>query len=157
MDRIYIEDVAESIRRTLSLEVPICANDLQQSIINNLRSMQMKEDARLLIRNKKDFTIEYREGMASEDVLFAIAYEIGHICLHLLNDDATISERTKFSKEQEADAREFAVSFLMPVDVFITKCKEYHNNRTVNVSKVAEYFHVSPRLVSIRGSEIGIW
>lgn len=157
MDRIYIEDVAESIRRTLSLEVPICANDLQQSMINNLRSMQMEEDARLLIRNKKDFTIEYREGMASEDVLFAIAYEIGHVCLHLLNDDATISEQTKFSKEQEVEAREFAVSFLMPVDAFIAKCKEYHTDRTVNVSKVAEYFHVSPRLVSLRGSEIGIW
>lgn len=169
----YIDKVAEITRELMGLSGPIKLSSLCRVIEEKLGGRCIEVDGSELnvdavIRtsdngNDSLFIIEYKKDMPKTRILFSVAHELGHLFLHLLEEDghlrpSTTMERNMMSSESELNANEFAAAFLMPETDFIIQCEECKNeNGKVNLTKVANYFNVSVQAAIVRGSVIGVW
>ena len=166
--RKNIDIAADIVRNILSLKVPISVSDLC-SVINEklpgccMADSKLPVDAEIKpIEQGKRFEIKYRADKPDTRILFSIAHEMGHLVLHLLNQDGTLREnevlqRNRERSEKELVANEFAAAFLMPEDEFIEKCRKHMDGNKVNVTKVAKDFNVSVQAATVRGNVLELW
>lgn len=168
INRNHISAVADIVRDRLGLQAPIALDTLRDVITQKLpgRCISMTEDrldadAQIRTLDKTSFEIRYLDDRPATRTLFSISHELGHLFLHLLKEDGTLRQavcnRDLAQNHQEAEANEFAAVFLMPEEEFISKCHEHAHEDKINVTKVAEYFNVSVRAATVRGSVLGLW
>ncbi len=63
-----------------------------------------------------------------------------------------------YTQEQEAMANEFALALLMPERAFREQVVLHDNNDgTVNTKAIAEHFHVTIGMASLRGQRLGLF
>ncbi|MCD7990274.1 MAG: ImmA/IrrE family metallo-endopeptidase [Clostridia bacterium] len=173
--RQSIWSVADVVRKALCLPTPMCLDDL----FNAIRSLggecisvgdddSLDFEARIMAINSSDldckFKIEYVKDKPDTRILFSIAHELGHLFLHLLQQDGTFKtdillHRSSDSSYQELEANEFAAALLMPAEKFVNACQDYasKNSNQVNIGIIADYFNVSNQTATVRGSILQIW
>ncbi len=173
-DTRYIDKIAGITRKALGLRAPIELSSLCKVIEEKLagkceevESFKLNVDALIKTADECNsnalFTIKYRNDMPKTRVLFSVAHELGHLFMHLLEEDGTlkqsaIMERNLMTSESELEANEYAAAFLMPEDDFIIQCDNYKNEEDkVNVTSVAKFFNVSVQAATIRGNVLGLW
>lgn len=146
---------ADQVRDIMGLKIPISLDDMKRAISNidgRCIEMNIQTDA-IVVANDKlrkgRFIILYSKETNSSRILFSIACELGHLFLHLLNDDGTIAPETEDSRlsldvNKEFESVEFAGEFLMPAHQFKDACNRMSNEN------VAEYFNISNSSVVAR-------
>ena len=95
---------------------------------------------------------------------FTIAYNLGHIFLHmgyrtdfLLWNKIIINKQYKFiSSRQEKQSEYFALSLLMPKNIFLKIFYKYSDDDTVDMTEIANYFNVSISQSRRRASFLGL-
>lgn len=171
IDRQYINEVANIVRKQLQLEPPITLDKILEAVerlggrYEPVEENSMNVEAQIStpkVSEDYEFIIKYLQGKSENRVLFSVAHELGHLVLHLLQDDGTLEKsevyaRSKDSSQKELEANEFAAALLMPENDFIAKCKEFMVENKVNVTKVAEYFNVSNQAATVRGNVLKLW
>lgn len=169
VNREYVDAVAAMVKTALELNTPITLDDLCEKINNKLpgscipkKAGELDVDAQIKTRdNKGSFDLEYLENKPDTRILFSIAHELGHLFLHLLEDDGTLKpevcRRDLAYNQKEWEANEFAAAFLMPEEEFVFKCKEVLQDNKVNVTKIANYFNVSVQAATVRGNVLDLW
>ena len=168
INRKNIDTAADIVRNSLSLQVPIAVSELC-SVINGKLPGNCQADTELTVdaEIKPDdqgqrFEVRYQSNKPETRILFSIAHELGHLFLHLLNQDGTLKtgevcQRNMDWNEKELEANEFAAAFLMPEEEFIEKCLKYMDGNKVNVTKVAQDFNVSVQAAIVRGDVLELW
>lgn len=169
VNRDYVDAVANIVRNTLALNVPITLSSLCTAVEEKLpgrcvpkEDCELAVDAQVVTSDRNCFEIHYLSARPDTRKLFSISHELGHLFLHLLKKDGSLEtgavcQRDMAQTRQELEANEFAAALLMPEDEFVGKCREYRNENRVNLTKVAEYFKVSVQAATVRGSVIGLW
>lgn len=168
-NREYVDAVADMVKQALELNIPITSDDLCQKINSRLPGKcipkkigELDVDAQIrTLDDNKSFNLEYLEDKPKTRILFSLAHELGHLFLHLLENDGTfkkaICHRDLRYNKEEWEANEFAAALLMPEEEFVLKCKEYMNCNIVNITKVAYYFNVSVQAATVRGNVLNLW
>ncbi len=164
-----IDLVADYVRNSLSLNIPISLHTLCQAIEEKLSgncipqtSDELAVDAQIVTLDEYRFCINYLSDRPETRILFSISHELGHLFLHLLEKDGKLKEHSVCQRDmtktrQEYEANEFAAVFLMPEDEFISKCWENMSENKINITKVANYFKVSVQAATVRGNVLGLW
>lgn len=166
--RKNIDIVADLVRNFLSLTVPISVEGLCDAVNEKLPGQcsptkDLRVDAEIKTNAGTDqFVIRYLPDKPETRILFSIAHELGHLFLHLLDDNGKIMFNEGFQRnmektEQELEANEFAAAFLMPDDRFVEVCRKNLKGQKVNVTKVADAFNVSVQAATVRGNVLGLW
>lgn len=172
IDRVYINRAADLVRSALSLTLPITKEQLFEAV-NGLggecvpvSKSDIKDEAQISTPSDGAtplFTIKYIDTKPEKRILFSIAHELGHLFLHLLDDDGKISKeevlarRTRDTSKEELEANEFAAALLMPEEAFVIKCREVMSENKINLSIMAEAFNVSIQAATVRGNVLGLW
>lgn len=168
IERKNVDIAADIVRNALSLKTPISVSDLKHVISEQLPGRcvpdsQLSVDAEIrTIEAGKKFEVRYQEEKPDTRMLFSIAHELGHLFLHLLNQNGTLKEtgalqRSMAWNEEELEANEFAAAFLMPEDEFVESCRRHVQGNRINITKVAEDFNVSVQAATVRGNVLGLW
>lgn len=115
------------------------------------------------------FIIECPKKLNTDEgnVRFAIAHEIGHLFLHMLQFDGngayTINGNFYRGKDNssltEWEAEEFAAAFLMPKNVFQMEVDSVWADDDIEnkISELAKKFGVPFKSIITRGKGLGIW
>lgn len=167
IDRKNIDTAADIVRNSLALKIPLSVSDLCSAIKDKLPGdckpdTELSVDAEIKVDQGQQFEVKYQSNKPDTRILFSIAHELGHLFLHLLNQDGTLKtdavwQRNMAWTEQELEANEFAAAFLMPEDEFIEKCRKHMDGSKVNVTKVAKDFNVSVQAATVRGNVLELW
>lgn len=171
INRIYINKAADIVRTSLSLQLPITKVQLFDAIKSlggeciPVKIGDIKNEAQISTPGedeKHSFTIKYVDEKPEKRVLFSIAHELGHLFLHLLDNDGKLIQKELFARnttstQKELEANEFAAALLMPEDAFVLKCRDIRDENGINITKVAEYFNVSVQAATVRGNVLGLW
>lgn len=168
----FINDLANEIRKENNIEVPI--KDMwkvAESLGGYVRSQHafIEEDWHpgTIKRIDKDrFVIKIdRYFFEEKEQNFDIAYELGHLYLHMgyqvlpdLWEEQPEDEYICFDKkEQKYQAHEFAHAFLMPEKEYINVVNEnIEEDGRINIKNVAKYFNVSVPTATNRGKRLGV-
>ena len=112
------------------------------------------------------FVIRINEDNVKMRQRFSIAYELGHLFLHmryfsdkwdsLQNGEKYNWELGSYSVKEE-EANEFAGAFLMPEQLFIKKAIETGSESRCSLDRIAEFFNVSVSDAFYRGRNLGLW
>lgn len=169
VNRNYVDKVADIVRNNLALQVPMTLDSLLAAVSGKLpgkcvpkSEQELKVDAQIITLGEESFEIHFLEDRPDTRKLFSISHELGHLFLHLLEKDGrlrtgAVCQRDMAQTRQEMEANEFAAALLMPEEEFVDKCREYRTGNRINLTKVAEYFHVSVQAATVRGNVIGLW
>ena len=65
--------------------------------------------------------------------------------------------RKVFTAQEEYEANEFAMAFLMPKNEFLEIAEKYLENNIYDCNKIAEYFDVELHIAIKRGQSLGIF
>ena len=166
----FINDLANEVREENNIEVPI--KDMwkvAESLGGYVRSKHafIEEDWHpgTVKRIDKDrFVIKIdRYFFEEEKQNFDIAYELGHLYLHMgykvlpdLWEAQPEDEYICFDKDKQKDqAYEFAHAFLMPEKEYIKVVNEnIEEDGRINIKNVAKYFNVSVPAATNRGKRL---
>lgn len=168
--KVYINKVADSVRSTFDVGVPIdnidcLVNQLGGSIVEK-PGLDPLYDGTIKKVGDSSFEIAIFPRQSRETRNFTIAYELGHLFLHM---GYLISEETwhQYGKsgqcgqfahfgtdEQEYQANAFAAALLMPQKEFNDKIDEHTSGNFVDMDKVANDFHVSIAMATNRGRSL---
>lgn len=125
-------------------------------------------DGRVRKINNSSFEIAVSPFQTTKRKNFAIAYELGHLFLHMgfktnkvkwdNQDNGAYCGVCKGvyrneSSDLEYDATTFALAFLMPRKLYKKQIDRYGNR--VDTRQLAEYFHVPVSFAFIRGFSLG--
>lgn len=171
IDRVYINKAADVVRSALSLTIPITRAQLFDAISSlegeciPVTRADIKDEAQISTLGDGEgclFTIKYVEEKPDKRILFSIAHELGHLFLHLLNDEGKIIQeevlaRNKNTSQEELEANEFAAALLMPEEAFVIKCREIMTENKISLTAIAEAFNVSIQAATVRGNVLGLW
>ena len=168
INRRNVDAAANIVRNALSLKVPISLSGLCSVIDEKLSGkcipdVKLSIDAEIRTNNEYPFfEVRYRVDKPETRILFSVAHELGHLFLHLLEQDgklkkAEVLQRNMSWSEEELEANEFAAAFLMPEEEFVEKCQEHLDENRINVTKVAKDFNVSVQAATVRGNVLGLW
>ena len=168
----FINDLANEIREENNIEIPIKNMwKVAESLGGYVRSKHafIEEDWHpgTVKRIDKDrFVIKIdRYFFEEEKENFDIAYELGHLYLHMgyqvlpdLWKEQPEDEYICFDKDKQKDqAYEFAHSFLMPEEEYIKAVNEnIEKDGRINIKNVAKYFNVSVPAATNRGKRLGV-
>lgn len=165
--RNMIETIAQLVRDKLQLSIPV---DMMLAVSNLggecVPVATTEYDAKIETINNSDFQfrINYAQDQIEERIRFSIAHELGHLFLHMLQQDGCLSPDTYFRGKQsnssfvEWEANEFAASLLMPKDEFVTFCMNKQNeDDSIDLDCVAKHFRVSKQAAYVRGSILNLW
>lgn len=166
-----IDLAADFVRNSLSLNAPVTLDELRKAIRERLNGRcnprnndELGVDAEIITscESEYNFEINYLSERPTTRILFSISHELGHLFLHLLEEDGNLRKDVTYQRDmtgtrQEYEANEFAAAFLMPEDIFISKCREYMEENRVNITKVADYFRVSVQAATVRGNVLDLW
>jgi len=171
--RNQINELVEAIREEANLSTPLSLEDLNQFVEElggtvNYDELDDDTDG-FIIRDENDFTITLNNANFASDERekFTLCHELGHLFLHMqyLDRDAwaeaenyqdTAYARNGYS-EEEYDAHEFAAALLMPKDEYKEVVSDNTNDeKTCNITAVAQHFGVSIEAASNRGKWLGV-
>ena len=168
----FINDLANEIREKNNIKVPI--KDMwkvAESLGGYVRSQHafIEEDWHpgTVKRIDKDrFVIKIdRYFFEEEKQNFDIAYELGHLYLHMgyqilpdLWEKQPEDEYICFDKDKQKDqAYEFAHAFLLPEEEYVRIVNEnIEEDGRINIKNVAKYFNVSVPAATNRGKRLGL-
>lgn len=171
--REHIRKIAEIIRKSLGLEVPISLETLQNSIeelggkIEFSSDMGEEKDAEIK-REGRDFVISINQNKFTTDERkkFTLAHELGHLYIHMNYANKEEWDKTEDYQdlayarlgysEDEFDAHEFAGSFLMPEEEYKDQIKKHTHNGLCDLKEIAKYFGVSLEAAKTRGKWLGV-
>ncbi len=121
-----------------------------------------EDNLRFIIESPKEL------NYTGPNTRFAIAHEIGHLFLHMLDfndndDDYKICGEFHRGKDgsslTEWEAEEFAAAFLMPQSIFQSEVDAVWADDTVEhkITELANKFGVPFKSIITRGKGLGIW
>ena len=166
--RQYINRLAQIVIDEYNISIPIVNIDEVVKSMNGVieESEEHNElyDGTISKIESDSFAIVVSQNQSSQRRNFTIAHELGHLFLHMgFRTDADVwSKQTgvyrRFgTSDQEYQANEFAAALLMPDDVYREVVDRYTTkDNYVEVSKVANYFHVSVAAATNRGRFLGV-
>ena len=158
INRRNVDAAANIVRNALSLKVPISLSGLCTVIDEKLSGkcipdVKLSIDAEIRTNNEYPFfEVRYRVDKPETRILFSVAHELGHLFLHLLEQDGKLKKAEVLQRNNE-----FAAAFLMPEEEFVEKCQEHLDENRINVTKVAKDFNVSVQAATVRGNVLGLW
>ena len=94
VNRDYVDKVADMVRNTLGLQVPMTLDSLLAAVSGKLpgrcvpkSEQELGVDAQIVTLGEESFEIHFLEGRPDTRKLFSISHELGHLFLHLLEKD----------------------------------------------------------------------
>lgn len=165
--RRYINDLAERVLEVYDISIPITNIEevvakmggtiVEEPEFDDLCDGTIKKDG------SNGFRIAISPYQSKQRKAFTIAHELGHLFLHMgfQTDHEKWSQQKETTyrrfglSEQEFQANEFAAALLMPKDRYLEVLMEYTEETSVDIQKVAEYFHVSVAAATNRGKFLG--
>lgn len=113
--------------------------------------------------DQNHFQIRIHPNLDASKRTFTILRELGHLFLHMgfgtspeVWKRQIVEEYKRFpTSEQLFQANEFAAAFLMPEDLFLEKVDAFAVGDRVDLSLVAESFHVTDAMARNRGRSLG--
>ncbi|OSM06746.1 ImmA/IrrE family metallo-endopeptidase [Magnetofaba australis] len=169
--RQIINEMADDIRESLGLSVPVDVRQAVAKLQGEIRELGFKEMAYEATVHKSDewgFRINLREGVSEVRERFSIAHELGHLFLHMgfgVNwekwntiEQGDNSVRTRYgATEAEYEANEFAGAFLMPQAQYLEVFDQHTDaEQRVDIKRVAQHFGVSEPAARLRGRWLGV-
>lgn len=165
---IFIDNLAEKIINAYNIQIPII--DMKEVIKSIGGRIMYKNNYYELINGNiikthdRKFDILLPILNKNSNNNFTIAYNLGHIFLHmgyrtdfLLWNKIIIDKQYKFiSSKQEKQSEYFALSLLMPKNIFLKIFCKYSDDNTVDMTEVANYFNVSISQSRRRASFLGL-
>lgn len=169
--RQYINELGEKLYRMLNLEPNFNINEVVENLggrlelVDNLGdvSARIEKISRNIPNNTEDFLITVSESDPLTRRRFSIAHELGHLFLHMdflddkkWNENNGVKDSIKYRyghSVEETEAHEFAASFLMPVEEFVSSYNELkmdNNSKEGIIRDIAQRFGVSESAASIR-------
>lgn len=97
--------------------------------------------------NKSQPVIWVNENMPNDRKRFTLAHEMGHLVMHLRNQDLDLDDN-----EMEKQANRFAAEFMLP---FIECKKDFFNLKFNDLSSLKYYWKMSKAAILYRAKEIG--
>lgn len=168
-NRNGIKIIADYIRLELNLTPPITIEKLKNAIeiiggkctpYESKIESENEFDTRLKIdKNDTKFEIVYSTKRPKERILFSIAYELGDVLLHNIDENGKInSNKNKelSSAYREWESTQFAAELLMPENEFI-KSFNKQNKTNINLEEMAKEFNVAIQAINIRGQVLNLW
>lgn len=152
---IFIDDLTEKIIDAYNIQIPIMnMKEVFKSIGGKIvykNNYYELIDGNIIKTHDKKFDILLPILNKNSNNNFTIAYNLGHIFLHmgyrtdfLLWNKIIIDKQYKFiSSKQEKQSEYFALSLLMPKNIFLKIFYQYSDDNTVDMTEVANYFNVS--------------
>ena len=173
----------EVMRRKINEQAEELYNDMELTMNFNIEQSVRQLDGAIIVNSELDeraeakisstpdghsFIIECPKQLNIEDknTRFAIAHEIGHLFLHMLQFNEggyTINGNFYRGKDNssltEWEAEEFAAAFLMPQSIFQIEVDSVWSNESIEnkISELAEKFGVPFKSIITRGKGLGIW
>lgn len=168
--RDLINAIAIKIRNILNVDtdnfdIETLVEKIDGTLVYNDFSINEAEITKSAEDSSNKFEIMINNNFNSQRIRFSIAHELGHLFLHmkyLINPEEwnSIEPGTSHARNTnipysryEAEANEFAASFLMPKERFLQVAEE----NFYNLNKISSIFNVSVESAKIRGKVLGIW
>lgn len=165
---IFIDDLTEKIIDAYNIQIPIMnMKEVLKSIGGKIaykNNYYELIDGNIIKTHDRKFDILLPILNKNSNNNFTIACNLGHIFLHmgyrtdfLLWNKIIIDKQYKFiSSKQEKQSEYFALSLLMPKNIFLKIFYQYSDDDTVDMTKVANYFNVSISQSRRRASFLGL-
>ncbi|MDO4439227.1 MAG: ImmA/IrrE family metallo-endopeptidase [Eubacteriales bacterium] len=165
--RNLINEMADEVIKLYDITIPI--NDIDD-VVNRMNGIVKENpeldtfsDGRIMKKGTNSFVIEVSPKQSKERRNFTIAHEIGHLFLHMgfMTNDVKWSNQINVTyyrngnSESEYQSNEFAAALLMPKKEYEKIMFENIEDNMVNITKIANYFHVSIDAASNRGRRLG--
>jgi len=165
-----IDMLAENIIQLYELDIPVI--NIEETIskmggkIEENETIYSGNDSYIRTDDSNfSIVIPKKENIPNKNI--TIAKSLGHLFLHLdfknskNKDDDQKPKKYKYYKFSDplADyqAKQFALSFLMPKDIFKETVRQNLNGTSVDTSEIARYFQVNVDDVSERGHTLEIF
>lgn len=165
---IFIDDLTEKIIDAYNIQIPIMnMKEVLKSIGGKIvykNNYYELIDGNIIKTHDRKFDILLPILNKNSNNNFTIAYNLGHIFLHmgyrtdfLLWNKIIIDKQYKFiSSRQEKQSEYFALSLLMPKTIFLKIFYKYSDDDMVDMTEVANYFNVSISQSRRRASFLGL-
>lgn len=165
---IFIDNLTEKIIDVYNIKIPIMnMKEVLKSIGGKIvykNNYYELIDGNIIKTHDRKFDILLPILNKNSNNNFTIAYNLGHIFLHmgyrtdfLLWNKIIIDKQYKFiSSRQEKQSEYFALSLLMPKNIFLKIFYKYSDDDTVDMTEVANYFNVSISQSRRRASFLGL-
>ena len=163
----YIDNLAEAIIKAYDITIPVHNIDAvvqrMGGTVEEQKGLDDLYDGTIRKTGYDSFSIAISPFQSQKRKAFTVAHELGHLFLHMgflidpvvwENQDDTVYRRFG-SSEQEYQANEFAAALLMPQKEYVEVLKRNIRNGRVDISAVANYFHVSNAAAGNRGRFLG--
>lgn len=159
---MFIDNLAEKIIDVYNIQIPIMnMKEVLKSIGGKIvykNNYYELIDGNIIKTNDRKFDILLPILNKNSNNNFTIAYNLGHIFLHmgyrtdfLLWNSMILNKQYKFLSLNKIEQEEwFALSLLMPKDIFVKIFYKHVDNDMVDVTEVANYFKVSINMVRKR-------
>lgn len=172
IDRKKINTLAGKIRLALEMNTPPYSpveaiSKLNGTILYDIQDCNT--DAYIEKIDEDHFRIHLNQYRHHNRERFTLAHELGHLFLHMgyiIDSERwnSLSEVEKYvfyrdntSSVDEYEANEFAASFLMPRDEFVTVAEKHLDKNRYALEPISTYFGVSTDAVANRGKWLGIF
>lgn len=164
--RNFINNLTEDVIEMYHIDIPISDIDEVVQRLGGAVLINEQLDAFAdgsIYKTGDSFKISVSPHQQETRKKFTVAHELGHLFLHMgYRIDGNLwnsqAEKTYFrdgDSEEEYQANEFAAALLMPKNEYKRIMDRYTDGRTVDTSKIAEYFGVSLSAASNRGKFLG--
>lgn len=165
---IFIDNLAEKIIDAYNIQIPIMnMKEVLKSIGGKIaykNNYYELIDGNIIKTHDRKFDILLPILNKNSNNNFTIAYNLGHIFLHMgyrtnfsLWNNIVVNKQYKFkSLKQERQSEYFALSLLMPKNIFLKIFYKYSDDDTVDMTEVANYFNVSISQSRRRASFLGL-
>lgn len=149
-----IKEIIDEIAKTVSKEFHVLGSSMEETVKKmNIEIIKVDKiddilDGTIKKNDKQLFEILlYPNGISEEKANFTLAWEIGHLLLHIETDikknNLSAKQIFNFSIEEKEEAEFFAFSFLMPKIEFRQKFLETRKKNYADLETVAKYFNVT--------------
>jgi Zn-dependent peptidase ImmA (M78 family) len=161
-----IEVLANQLRDKFSLKFPLKAEDLAKKLNAKIVFEPHKRDVDSEIyysKKEKKFIVSINKLHSDLKTNFEMVHQLGHLVMHYpLTTDFVLKDNYRYDKlhiNNEVEAKEFALSILMPCSEFIRVSEKYYDKekKTFAKDKIAEHFAVKESVVTIRGTVLKLW
>lgn len=164
--RQMIEKITQLVREKLELSTPVDLNEAVERLGGKCVAVSTDEYDAKIEKADSDyqFRVNYAKGQIETRQRFSIAHELGHLFLHMLNQNGKPDKVAYFRGKEnnnsfaEWEANEFAASLLMPREEFINCCRaKCDENGNIDLNQVADHFKVSKQAAYVRGNVLDLW
>lgn len=166
--RTQINSLAERIRATLDLSVPVDVEKAVERLNGEVATENLLDFEAKIEKVDEGFRITLSTEFPSARRKFSIAHELGHLFLHMgyliapkkWLQVGTYTDSVYFRSgynTEEYEANEFAAAFLMPRETFLTVANQNREGNTFLIEPIASYFGVSSDAAKTRGKWLNVF